>query len=94
MGESFFAITVFARKLVVICNLYVLGAAIAPNETQAPLIVDTNAILTFAIPFQGFEPVSGWNAQIIKPACSVKDFQFTPSSPFNRSKAPDRNILK
>src|SRR5690348_15691086 len=39
--------------------------AILPLEANAPLIVDAHAVLPFAVAFQGFEPICGWNPQIV-----------------------------
>jgi hypothetical protein len=38
--------------------LYTVGAAILPNETDPPLVVDPYAVLTFPIPLEGFQMVA------------------------------------
>jgi len=42
----------------VIDNLDIGGAAIRPDKAHTPLIVDANAVLTGAIPFQGFQSIA------------------------------------
>jgi len=45
--------------LVVVCDFYPLSVPIVPNETDSPLVVDANAVLTLAVPFQLFELKAG-----------------------------------
>jgi len=42
---------------VAIDDLHVVGVTIGPSETDAPLVVDPDAVLAFAAALQGFEPV-------------------------------------
>jgi hypothetical protein len=49
---------------VIVNNLNIKRIAIAPNETNAILIVDTNTVLTLPIPFQGFKVIPRKDAQI------------------------------
>jgi hypothetical protein len=64
----------------IIHNFNIIGLAIMPPETDAPLFVDTDAMLTDAISFKGFEPVSSNGCQIVKVRRRVK-----PAQPFLRS---------
>jgi hypothetical protein len=50
-------------SLVVINNFNVRDIAIQPAKTNAPLIVDANAVLTCSVTRQGFKPISGRTAQ-------------------------------
>lgn len=43
-----------------------IRAAIRPHKTDAPLIVDTNAVLPFSVIFQCLKPISWRNSQIIQ----------------------------
>lgn len=40
-------------------NIRWTGRAIQPFKTDAPLIVDANAVLALAVTFQAFKPVAG-----------------------------------
>jgi len=42
----------------VIDNLYIGWATVRPDKAHTPLIVDANAVLTSAIPFQGLQPIA------------------------------------
>jgi len=42
----------------VIDNLDIGGVAVCPDKAHTPLIIDANAVLSGAIPFQGFQPIA------------------------------------
>jgi hypothetical protein len=44
---------------VVVDDLDVPSLIIAPDKTDAPLVVDANAELTLAVAAQGFQPIAG-----------------------------------
>lgn len=50
----------------IIHNLNLLSASVSPNEADAPLVVDANGMLTFPIPFQSFQPISGRGTKVIQ----------------------------
>jgi len=51
---------------VVINYLNIKRIAIAPNETDAILVVDANTVLALPIPFQGLKMIPWKNCQIAK----------------------------
>src|SRR5260221_12613645 len=51
--------------LVVVGDLDIGCISVAPDETEAPLVVYPDAHLSGSISCQSFEPVSWWIAQII-----------------------------
>lgn len=50
----------------IIRDLYVVGPVFAPEETNAVLIVNPDAVLSFAISSQRFEAISWRDPQIIQ----------------------------
>ncbi len=50
----------------IVDNLYFRGPFWCPDEADAPLLIDSDAVLSLPIIFQRFEPVSGWYLQIVK----------------------------
>ena len=48
----------------VIGNFDVKRVGVNPTETDSPLIVDANAVLTLSIAAQRFEPVAGYGPQV------------------------------
>jgi hypothetical protein len=50
----------------VIGNFNLLGITLSPDKANAPLIVDTDAPLTLATPFQRFQMVGGREAKIFQ----------------------------
>jgi hypothetical protein len=63
---------------VVIDNLDFMGVAIAPLEADAPLVVDTDAVLAGPVAAQAFESVSRWDPEIVKALSVVQHPQFPP----------------
>jgi hypothetical protein len=66
----------FALVLVVIGDFYFVGVFYFPAEADAPLVVNANAVLSFAVPRKGFEPVARWNAKFFQASCLVEDTEF------------------
>ena len=50
----------------VVDDFHIVGVAIPPNEADAILIIDSDAVLAFALAVQSLQPVSGRNIQIIQ----------------------------
>lgn len=48
----------------VIHNFHVVGISVVPAKTNAPLVVDSDAVLASAIAFQRFEPISRRRQQL------------------------------
>jgi hypothetical protein len=57
---------IYSLVSVVVDDFYVVGVAVTPSETDTPLVVDPDAVLAFAIAFEGFEPIGRRYAQIIQ----------------------------
>jgi hypothetical protein len=56
---------------VVINDLYVFGISGAPDKTDSPLAIYSDAVLSFPITLQSFESIRGRQAQIIKPTRGI-----------------------
>jgi hypothetical protein len=57
--------------------------SIRPLETDAPLIVDADAVLPLAIALQRFEPVSRQRRQILKDVRGFEAIELEPSRPLD-----------
>jgi len=53
------------QRSVVIRYLYIEGVAVAPDEAQAELIVDPNAVLAFPVTAQVLQSVARRNSQVL-----------------------------
>ena len=51
---------------VVIDNLNLVRAVGLPLEADAPLLVDADGLLAFAVSLEGFEPVSGGDVEVVE----------------------------
>ena len=78
----------------VIDDLNVMGIAVKPDEADAPLVIDTNAIRPRAIAFQQFKLVSGRHAKIPQPQCPMQVQKLPPRRPFDELKSPNYLVLK
>jgi hypothetical protein len=52
-------------------HLNVLRARVSPAEANSPLIIDADAVLSAAFPFQRFKMITRRNAEVSKPASDL-----------------------
>jgi hypothetical protein len=62
----------------VINDLDRMNAVILPDKTDAPLIVDSDAVLIGPVSFQSLQPVARWNIQAVQRDSGVKKLKFDP----------------
>jgi hypothetical protein len=62
----------------VINNLDRMSAAILPDEADAPLIVDSDAVLTSPVSFQTLKSVARGNIQTVQRDSGVEQLQLDP----------------
>ncbi len=77
----------------VIDDVDIFRARIRPTKTNAPLIIDSDALLTETASLECLKVITGWNTQIIKPSSDFKLSQFSPRSPFDVYELPDMKPL-
>jgi hypothetical protein len=77
---------------VIVDDFDVMGMAGFPSEADAPLVVDSNAVLTLAVAFQCFEPVSRWNPKVGQGGCGVDLKQFPERGPVDIARNSSRAI--
>lgn len=61
----------------VIDDLDQFGAAIAPDEADAPLIINSDAMLPASVAFECFEAITGRCPQVRKPSGSVEHIELS-----------------
>jgi hypothetical protein len=69
----------------IIEDLDVPGRSVVPFETNSPLIVDPNAVLSASIPVQGFNPIARRNAKIVHATCRIHSEKLRPGALLNPS---------
>ena len=69
----------------IIDDFYVKCIAIVPSETDAPALVDANAVSSRAISFQHLQSVPGRHAQVLQPSRRIQVQQLAPCDAFDRS---------
>ena len=68
----------------IVGNLHVIAVTIAPNETDAPLIIDPDRVLSLAISPQGLQLISRGRSQDAQFRCSVELEQFSEGNALDR----------
>jgi hypothetical protein len=63
---------------VVINDFHIFRTQIRPTKADAPLFVDTNAVLTRTISLERFKVIAGRHPQIIKSTGDLELSQFPP----------------
>src|SRR5690348_14521434 len=53
-----------------------MGIAVLPEEADAPLVIDPDAVLTFAVTFQGFQAIRGRNTKVFQGRRSIEHAEF------------------
>ena len=53
-------------SLVVVDDFNRVRVPIFPDEADAPLVIDTDAMLAAPLPLESFEPVPRWHPQVIQ----------------------------
>ena len=57
---------------VVVDDLYIPSATILPAKAKTPLVIDSNAVLSFAATFERLQAIARWYAQMVKQACPMQ----------------------
>jgi len=60
--REFLAHCVLSWRLVIIHDLNVMGITCRPTETDAPLVIDSDAELSLAITVQALQPIPWWHS--------------------------------
>lgn len=60
----------------VVHNFHVCWPRIRPAKTNAVLLINPDAMLSLSIPFQGFQPISWGNLELIECGHGVKLIEF------------------
>jgi hypothetical protein len=76
----------------IIHDLDVVCVSVMPTKTNAPLIVHSNAVLTFTIAFQCLEPISWRHHHLPQVRRSMQNQQFTAGDPLNIGRKPTRGL--
>lgn len=63
------------NRLVVVGDLDLLGSGGGPDEADAVLVVDSDRVLTGAVPSQGMEPVAARDAEVPQIPSGVEEIE-------------------
>jgi hypothetical protein len=71
----------------IVNNLNVVSITASPEETDAPSVIDADAVLTPAIAFKRFQAVAWRNQKVLKGSSAVKIQQLPPRDSLKGPKA-------
>jgi hypothetical protein len=71
----------------IVRNLYLVSVAVTPNETNAPLAVDTDTVLACTVAAQGLQMIAGRRRQIGQSVRRIELTEFSKRYPFNALEA-------
>jgi hypothetical protein len=74
---------------VVVHYLYIFSARARPAKTDAPLIIDANAVLSQPVTFQGFKPVAWRHPQVIQTTGNLELSELSPGYRSDINESPD-----
>ena len=63
--------------------LDIMRIALTPAKTDAPLILDANAVLARSIPRQLLQSIAGWGPEIVEGVINVKRYHLAGDSAVN-----------
>ena len=80
--------------LVVVDDLDIGRSNGGPDKADAPLVIDADAVLPFAISFKCFQTIAGWLLQVVERSCPMQIKQLATGRAFNRTESRDQNIVE
>jgi hypothetical protein len=79
---------------VVVGDLHLMCAVFSPNETNAELVIDANAVLPIPVAFQWFQPVAGRASQFVEVHHRLNPKQLSDGYRLNRCPTSIRSGFK
>ena len=79
---------------VVIHDFDLVWTILTPHETQAPLVIDADAVLSLPITTQTLQTVSRYRGQVSQRGCSIETLQPSARRCHEIDKAPDMAALE
>ena len=67
----------------IIRDFHVVSVAVFPTETDAPLLVDANAVLAVTVAPESFQTISGGNTEVLQVGGRVQHQEFTEGCPLD-----------
>jgi hypothetical protein len=62
--------------------------AVPPLETNPPLIIDPNAMLTGPLPREPLEPIPGWYSKIVEGLSGIEHDELSQNDSLQTSRKP------
>ena len=79
---------------VVIDDFDIVRITFSPFKTDAPLVIDPDAMLSFAVALQGLQPVAWRHPQVLQTEGAMQVKQFAPCHPFDITEPADVPVIE
>ncbi len=76
----------------IIDDFDVIGIAVLPDKTDAPLVIDADAVLARTVPGQFLEPIRRRYTQVVQRLRSVEHSQLSERNLLNVLRQPGRTL--
>jgi hypothetical protein len=78
----------------VVGDFDIVGIPLLPSEADSPALVDADAVLPLAIPFEGLQPIPWRDPQVLQHPGPVQVEQFPAGLALEGAKPRDRQVVK
>src|SRR5712692_6313006 len=75
--------------LMIVGNFHVVGVPVPPHKANAPLVIDSDAVLPLPVTVQRLQPVARNGGQIPKFSRSIEHLELPKGRAFDGMKPPD-----
>lgn len=76
----------------IVAEFNIMGIAILPNEADAPLVIDADAVLAGPVVFLGFQAVGWWYPKVFQLGCLIDHRQFALCSRYQICRSSFRRL--
>jgi hypothetical protein len=94
MGSSIFGRVAILDLSVRVDDLDIVGIAFSPGETDAPLVVDANAVLAPAVAPERLQLIARRGLQVLEDSSAVQIEQLPASRPLDGPEPPNRPVAE
>lgn len=67
----------------IVHDFNIKNISILPAKTNPPLVIDADAVLSFTVTFQGFQPVAGRDLEVLQPLCLMQEQELASGDTLN-----------
>jgi hypothetical protein len=70
----------------VVADFHVMGVLSLPSKADAPLVIDTDRVLSSSVSSERLQPITGWHSKIVQRARSIQLHELPQGNAFDRGR--------